>query len=250
MKCTSCNWIGSRGELVIDRRLGQNCLDENFFKLTNWNCCPRCNRTLIVKDSHNEISLAFNNSVFCIDSPLHNKPTHIHLCRILDFSVSPFGISFLGYKTPAHLAQTFKLTVLLNGFEDHKFESLIILKMLYEAHKNKYRCVSKDYNGYKLFGNEGGIPSGIYPFIKCSFCARYYEYTTNQKNGWPLSIAEIEKIKTNKVRKLLDSVSPRSNNKFSMLFGSKEIEEEQTICCCNEISNTLDCAFHKPTKLQ
>jgi len=168
MKCTSCNWIGSRGELVADKRFGQTSLDEHFFKLTNWNCCPRCNRKLEVKDSHNEISLAFNNTVFCIDSPLHNKPTHIHLGRILDFSVSPFGISFLGYKIPTHLAQTFKLTVLLNGFEDHKFESL-------------------------------------------------------------------------------STETPRSNNKFSMLFGSKEIEEEQTICCCNEISNTSDCTFHKST---
>lgn len=250
MKCTSCNWMGSRGELVIDKSFyQQSFLNEIFFKIINWNCCPNCNQKLLVKDSHNEISLAFNNSVFCIDSPIHNKPTHIHLGRILDFSVSPFGISFLGYKTPAHLAQTFKLTVLLNGFEEHRFESLIILKMLYEVHKNKYHCVSKDYNGYKLFGSgSGGIPSiGMYPFVKCSFCARHYEFTTNKKNGWPLSVTEIEKIRTDKVRKLLDSITPRTNNKFSMLFGSREIEEEQTICYCNEISNPSDCTLHKST---
>lgn len=229
MICNSCNWTGSRDQLVQDK------LSKPHFNLdvNSLSYCPKCNAKIFVSYCPITLQLSNNGSIVTVvnsGADLYNRPTFIHLKRLLGFSLTSSQLLIFGYKN--YSSQTFTLRF------NYSPEIVILLKIIHQLHTQKFRCSPKLINNYQCFGQWSRISKKdeFIPFNSCSFCARYYEWENNKTNGWPLKSSEIHKMLLGK--KNVD------NNKFANIF----LEQKQvsnTVCLCNEINVHPDCSFHK-----
>jgi rubredoxin len=231
MQCKKCNWVGEQQQLVASNT-------DYAMSINDWNSCPVCGEKQDIITSEIVTNLIYNNSVLFCSS--NNKSTYINLRRILSFYIQGANLNIQGYKNYSHL--TFNIHINLKYF----FEPEILLKIIHLAHINKYRCQPKIISGYKCFGliynfvNEHQYPvrEEQYP-VPCSFCARFYEWETKSKNGWPLSQEQIMNLQ----------LTPKhQNNKFSKIFCDNNVSQQtHNICLCNEINLTHSmCKVHQP----
>jgi hypothetical protein len=244
MNCISCNWKGTRSDLLE--------LPSTNLSTTNWCLCPNC-KTKIDVISNTTISTTYNGSVITISRPKElslffrkNPQVHIHLKRILNFSISQNSIKIIGFKNYSN--QVFSLNIDL----ENEFESTLVLELIHRAHSQKYCCTSKSLfvnsKQYTLCGKWSNFISSIYPFEPCSFCARFKEWKNSNLNCWPLSTEKLQQLQTKNIQELIRINSTYTNNKFAKIFLQKDSikEEQQEICFCNEISSKPNylCKIH------
>jgi hypothetical protein len=247
MKCPSCAWVGSRGDLCLDPN--KKNISE-ILDLSNWSLCPACSTNVSVKTTDLELGLQHNNAVLYI----HNKTTgaiagvtatYVHLGRLLDFKILPYGLYLTGYKSFSK--HCYQLRIFLNT-NSEQYESETLLKIISLLHKSRYKCETKTHNNLQLFGKWKDADT-IFPLIKCSFCARIHEFEKKTSNGWPLSIKKLNEEKLNSIRRLANVPIYNKNRKFSIIFEDIKTQKETTnnICYCNEISPlpNPDCDIHK-----
>jgi len=221
IKC-ACGWSGLIGELRLDKITNHTIQD--ILQISNWSHCPKCNSKCLTPLSTTKLNLDHHDTVLNISSTLGN--TFLHLHRILDFNIEPHGLKIAGYKMFSN--QIFNLNLLFSS----KYESMIILEIINLTHKSRFKCETKIEDEMQLFGKWSKFTNSVYPFQPCSFCARYYEWKHQKKNGWPLHYNELEKEKLKDIRTLA-GVPVHSNNKFARIFCEDQIIVKK-ICHCNE----------------
>lgn len=262
MICNECNWSGQQCELITSPQ----ALDLEFLEINKWVYCPKCNSKMSgpLEITPTTVKSIYHNTVLDIDSEPNSNSniiedyllmsrrrssytqTFLHLGRILAFTISPLHLQILGYKKYSNFP--FNISIKLN-FE---FESIILLKIIHQAHLNHHKCTSRSINNLIRFGTWNNSQPSDYPLQPCSFCARFYDWEnhingTTPINSWPFSYDKIQRIKLDAIRKLANA--PAHNNKFALIFSEqKQVESKEIpICICNEISPkpNPDCELHK-----